>query len=684
MTIARVQYRQQHILQAADLNAEQDYRLAAQHRHLIGQHSWGIVHGLCLQLRPDGFIVQPGYAIDGFGRELALMRPRLIAWATDTYQLLERSPDIDVWLMYMPGIDENMAASWRTCEASPSTRIYAHVDVLLSAANISADQAKPANPDAYAPPCVPSDLLTPKPHDSLPDELPAWPIYLGRLRHVEKSKDNPDGISLEYAGRRYAGLVAATLISASRIAVAENPAQLAAHDPTPVPSAQLTARQAGERRRVTATLTNTAGVPEPVMTLDTLTGARLHASTRLMSSPHQHADLQLVARDIAVTETDIRDPDALATRIDYLKSLLIKAPDPRAHDTAETPTTDIGQESYTSAAPMQLEHAAIVATSADMLDLAHQNTINGNPHQLVAELNKWITDPRLLNRELLMSLPLRQVTRDLLKAPDMSQQHILARRILLEDLFPDQLATRVALPAAYGIAFQAAPKALKAAAPWRMYRVEIQRHGKKLHQLRIEIGTFGDKEHPERSQFAIGKWSAQDKQFQPCLSIDEACTVHMHAKLRVLGDVIQGTPPTQAGSQGVLEQLAEQWQQGIAEGLAEQATLHVEIRAPNTAKAGSTWPYDVYLNNTGSSTIHYLSLIEQVSVGGTFATRTAATIPSLPGGAEYTHTIIYSDPNLPTLNLGAGTVTIVLTVLGFNPKFNAIYVSKGKTITIIA
>lgn len=94
--LPRVRFRERQPLTAADLNAEQAHRLALRRRHNAGQHGWGIVAGLALRWDGLDLIVDPGMALDGFGRELVLPRPVLIG----RNALQEVGPDLTAWLLY--------------------------------------------------------------------------------------------------------------------------------------------------------------------------------------------------------------------------------------------------------------------------------------------------------------------------------------------------------------------------------------------------------------------------------------------------------------------------------------------------------------------------------------------------------------------------------------------------------
>jgi hypothetical protein len=87
--IERLNYYEGEFLGAVDFEAEQEYHREMRRRHNVGQHTWGIVSGLDLVQISNGaktpggqtevdIYVQPGMAVDGFGREvIALSRTQL-------------------------------------------------------------------------------------------------------------------------------------------------------------------------------------------------------------------------------------------------------------------------------------------------------------------------------------------------------------------------------------------------------------------------------------------------------------------------------------------------------------------------------------------------------------------------------------------------------------------------------
>ena len=65
------------VLRADDLTEEQTYHRDKHRRHLQSLHGFGIVSGLDVAVGTDGetLTIEPGLAIDPFGRELCVAKP---------------------------------------------------------------------------------------------------------------------------------------------------------------------------------------------------------------------------------------------------------------------------------------------------------------------------------------------------------------------------------------------------------------------------------------------------------------------------------------------------------------------------------------------------------------------------------------------------------------------------------
>jgi uncharacterized repeat protein (TIGR01451 family) len=146
--VPRVRWGEGQFVGADDLGAEQAYREDVARRHHIGGHSWGVVSGLALQLRPGGFDVGPGLAIDGYGRSLCVESAVEVAVDIGT------SGDRDVWLSLAAG-------DVVTVCVSPAGSV-----------------------DPHRPPGVPPTDLSYPPHMAVHPAPGAWPVYLGRVKKI--------------------------------------------------------------------------------------------------------------------------------------------------------------------------------------------------------------------------------------------------------------------------------------------------------------------------------------------------------------------------------------------------------------------------------------------------------------------------------------------------------------------
>lgn len=198
----RVNYYERQFLRAQDFRDEQAYHVAMRRRHAIAHHIWGIARGLELLVEPEGGIfVQPGVAIDGYGRELLLPERRAISPTVFDEIGGDR---VDVYLYYgrvdsdppHPGYDE--------CATGQFTRSRELVNLRLARADPDADPRCPRQ--------VPAGDLDFNPARRPPDSpLAGWPVFVGQL-----ARDAAGVVSALTAGRPYVGLVGVAILSPSR------------------------------------------------------------------------------------------------------------------------------------------------------------------------------------------------------------------------------------------------------------------------------------------------------------------------------------------------------------------------------------------------------------------------------------------------------------------------------------
>lgn len=204
-TQARVRWRERQVLRWRDLAAEQDHRLAQRRRHDRGVHEWGIVRGLSLAEDAGTFVIEPGVAVDGFGRTIVVHVPNVVPAATvDRVRETVAAEAVDVWLLYGGAAVHDHGPAGRTSQGP--TRWREHPRVRLHAV-CDADEVV----DGRRPVEVPSADLPFGPERTAPDDPQReWPVYLGRLSYAAGVYD----ISVDH--RPQVGLTGEVVVSPPR------------------------------------------------------------------------------------------------------------------------------------------------------------------------------------------------------------------------------------------------------------------------------------------------------------------------------------------------------------------------------------------------------------------------------------------------------------------------------------
>ncbi len=182
--MSRVSYREGRLLRAEDLRDEQAYRLELRRRHALAQHGPGIVSGLWLnRLDRSRIAVEPGVAVDGYGRQIVLSEPAVID-AADRQDLVAGG-EVAVWLLY--GREPSTPRRRGRWECGPGRHSRWRESCRLRLTRADA-------PEPVWPPCPA------RPHEPLPDDAACeCPVLLGRI-----DLDDPASTP---SGRRYVPLV---------------------------------------------------------------------------------------------------------------------------------------------------------------------------------------------------------------------------------------------------------------------------------------------------------------------------------------------------------------------------------------------------------------------------------------------------------------------------------------------
>lgn len=175
MAARRIHYREYQALRNRDLRDEQAYHITARRRHNIAGHRWGIVHGLALDEAQGGIVLEAGFAVDGYARELIVPEDLLVSHAT-----LNRVLEIDASFNGERHADAWLTYCLREGDFAAGGQARRHKEEAL----LRLECADPhTTRDPRYPPGVPSADLPFDPQRDPPDDPEReWPVYLGRIR----------------------------------------------------------------------------------------------------------------------------------------------------------------------------------------------------------------------------------------------------------------------------------------------------------------------------------------------------------------------------------------------------------------------------------------------------------------------------------------------------------------------
>jgi hypothetical protein len=273
--VKRPHYSEGQYLRPADFVAEQEYHRDAQRRTNLGHHTWGIFSGLELVEKPrDGaqgkvdLFVQPGFAVDGFGRAIEVFAP----YKLDASILNQQSGTgwTSIWIRYATELTDPPPPGYEAC-ASPNLATRTHEIFCVEAGTFTAwhDDVTYAGRDTPDSGLVP-DLSVPAQALPQDEEKARWRIRLGSVNWDGAdfvAAQNDQDRARYFESRAYGGVIADKLL-------AQGASIRISSRPVPPP---LAAGQAG----VTATLEGSLVVDRTasVGTADVMAPLTIRAST---------------------------------------------------------------------------------------------------------------------------------------------------------------------------------------------------------------------------------------------------------------------------------------------------------------------------------------------------------------------------------------------------------------------
>lgn len=224
-------------LGAEDLAALVTYFRERDARHVLGAHTWGIVAGLELAEveAPDGTLdvfVQPGLAVDGYGRLIVVMeRTRLDAALFSG----ANSGEVEVWIRYAQREREGVRKGFEVCaaedvfarvsesfalEVGPRSILERQSGIDVNGANVldARETLRQIDPEA----ALIEDASIPYQGFPADDDDALWLVPLGHVRWQGGAPGSFQPLTGEQRvrsrrKRRYAGVVAESLLAADGV-----------------------------------------------------------------------------------------------------------------------------------------------------------------------------------------------------------------------------------------------------------------------------------------------------------------------------------------------------------------------------------------------------------------------------------------------------------------------------------
>src|SRR5205807_5291579 len=149
--LTRVRYYPKQFLRLDEFRDEQLYQLTLRRLHNNAQHTWGIVSGLDIATEDDATVVSPGYAIDGYGRELLLTEK--FPLAPENFDALA-TDRLDIWLVYARNDGGTVPDGYGECAGSNGLSYRASEEPLVLVERTLSNTV-----NARRPPGVPREVL---------------------------------------------------------------------------------------------------------------------------------------------------------------------------------------------------------------------------------------------------------------------------------------------------------------------------------------------------------------------------------------------------------------------------------------------------------------------------------------------------------------------------------------------
>lgn len=666
-SLSRVHFREQQTLHAADLRDEQAYRLALRRMHDRLPHRWGIIAGLELKAQGRDAVVQPGLAVDGYGRTLLVLEP--LAVPAEVLDGIEANSSA-LTLRYSRVPEHPTGRGKWPCGFGQHTRWREETRLCLTPI---------PNGAQFDPVTLLEDLPTSTTSSvdavALDDAHARWPVYLGRLTRT--GSGTTASYEADLSGRPYASLVGETVRAASK-------------------QVQMSVGRAlgSDGSQFAVTLPDAQGAfTDDRLTIDSPGATRFRGRTTLVSdlTPGERSAesndtveqrrSDLILADYCFVEEDLIDPDGIWCRIiDLVRVAAVQQDHKRPADRQQYLLEVEGQGVQPSPEARVRGVLAVLNQLLQETDL-YSNLFDAVQDQVALRPDTWQLLADLEETPDVRALAMSRQPADQDRLVAARQSALVVRnRMILEDLFAGQIRVRDDRPSgAWGLELQPLTEPPQVPAPWQIYRTELKQDDTVTPQLRIEVADPGAKGNPRRSRLAVGYFEEQQGGEQPacnfhaCLTVDASCTVTVRGELIVEGELIQGPIQADLNDPRLAQEIIQATAAGASAGLAA-STLAVTVTIPAPPVAGQAWSYTVLVENTGQQALRTIGVYDAIGYTGLVGlppTRTVGLVSGLAAGNK-TNEIPIAAPALPAASAG-GSVEVVLTLIGLTEGFQYMY-----------
>lgn len=247
--IKRLNFYEGQYLGFKDLRDEQRYHIEMRRRHNIAHHSWGIVTGLDLEVKEtfkgsgqlEAFVM-PGFAVDGFGREIILLRPHKLGKKC----FLDKNEGfLKVWIAYEEKEDVQTDKCFNRCvEDENFSRVKESFRIFVGEPEEKHDSVVVSG-EVKTPPEIPYDESVP--YQDLPEsEDGRWLVCLGEVKwdasgfvkfeikeddEEAKQEEAKEGLARMDRERQYLGCVASEILApAGRLIIKDRTLEVLGED----------------------------------------------------------------------------------------------------------------------------------------------------------------------------------------------------------------------------------------------------------------------------------------------------------------------------------------------------------------------------------------------------------------------------------------------------------------------